>query len=772
MKRQVIDNWTLYYGRREHCNGELPTTLTQLTHGSLATCKAQVPGNFLTDLTAAGVLPSDLYYGDEIWKTQEYEDYHLWYATEFELQEGQERTLYFGGIDTVSEIYIDGKLLGESENMFIPHEFSLDGFAAGKHELVVHIIPICEYVEGRSVPSYCRSLPYQRDTLMVRKAPYQFGWDIMPRAVGGGLWKAVEVLYKKPCRIEECYGYVRRFKRGGADLQFDIRIATPVMRPNVYRLRVRGNCKDSSFEKECSVFGYNTRVAIRLEDPILWWPKNYGEPDMYDVSVEILEGDTVCATHTFKLGVRTVLLDRRDKREDGGAFRFIINEKPIYIMGTNWVPTDAFAHRHNERLCKSLPLLEESGCNLIRLWGGNVYPDDTLYDWCDEHGIMIWQDFAMACGIYPQDERLQELLRKEAEWVITARRQHPSLVIWCGDNECDEAYIHEYRAQTGQPDAFDPRNNVLTRKVLPEAIAVIDGRRPYLPSSPYVSSPAVPESEYAERHLWGPRGDFKGEFYSDADCHFVSEMGYHGCPAPDSLKEFMDADRLEAFGDGKLCLDSQWLAHSACMEYLPESEEAYSYRVPLMVRQVHRLFGTHRSDIDGFARQSQISQAEADKFFVEHFRMRREWFGGLIWWNLIDGWPQISDAVADWYGRAKLAHHYIRFSQRPVCMMMDEPAQDKCKLFAVNDTRKTVTLKYSVENIQSGEVANGEITLAADEGRFIDEIQVEKGQYYLIRWTGDDEGQNHYVTLNDGVTLEEYLSFMDKAGYNSLWQGF
>ncbi len=772
MKSQCIENWKLYYVSHEALPKTLPITAEQLSQSGLACMQARVPGSFLQDLSASGKLPEDLYFGDNVLKTQQYEDHHLWYVSSFTLTQPEYAYLHFGGIDTAAEIYLDGVLLGKTENMFIPHEFSLAQVAEGEHEVVVHILPVSEYLRDKEVPSYCRSLDYHRDTLQIRKAPYMFGWDIMPRAVDGGLWQKVELIHKDPYRIEECYGHVRKIKGERVDLQFDVRISVPTMRPGLYLLRLQGVCGESRFETDCTVFGFQTRMRVSVENPHFWWPKGYGDPDQYDISVQLLKEGQVCGEYDFKMGIRTARLERRDRTNGDGEFRFLINNKPIYVLGTNWVPTDAFPSRHNQRLFKSLPLLKESHCNMIRLWGGNVYPDDELYNWCDENGIMVWQDFAMACGIYPQDERLQGLLRQEAEWVVRARRQHASLVIWCGDNECDEAYIHEYRAQTGQPDAFDPNLNVLTRKVLPEVIYTLDGRRPYLPSSPYVSSPSVPEMEYAERHLWGPRGDFKGEFYAGAECHFVSEMGYHGCPAPQSLRGFIAEDRLERFGDSTACNDAHWLTHSACVEIDRNGQDPYSYRIPLMVKQVERLFGTAASDIDSFARQSQISQAEADKFFVEHFRMRRDRCGGLIWWNLIDGWPQISDAVADWYGRAKLAYHYIRFSQRPICMMMEEPEDDCCQLFAVNETRESVHLRYTVEDLWGEVVAKGEVTLAADEGKFIDKVKVEKGHYYLIRWQGDDEGQNHYITLNDGITLPQYLSFMEKVKYDTLWEGF
>lgn len=173
-----------------------------------------------------------------------------------------------------------------------------------------------------------------------------------------------------------------------------------------------------------------------------------------------------------------------------------------------------------------LPMLADIGCNTVRCWGGNVYENEKFYDFCDRNGIMVWQDFAMACAVYPQDDEFAKAIGEEAETIIKALRHHPSIVLWAGDNECDAAH-----AWNSHP--TDPNENILTRKILPEKVRAHSTFTPYLPSSPYIDEEAYKSGKpTSEDHLWGPRDYFKGDYYKNTVCHFASETGYHGCPSP------------------------------------------------------------------------------------------------------------------------------------------------------------------------------------------------------------------------------------------------
>ncbi len=378
--------------------------------------------------------------------------------------------------------------------------------------------------------------------------------------------------------------------------------------------------------------------------------------------------------YRYRMGLRTVELRRTDLASDPDAhFYFVVNGKRIITYGTNWVPADALHSFDKKRIGKILPMLSELGCNIVRMWGGNVYEDHEFYDYCDENGILIWQDFCMACGLYPQDEDFQNRLFEEASAVVKKLRNHVSIALWAGDNECDEAYFWGGKPLQG----MTPSDNALTRKIIPKVLRLHDPSRPFLPSSPYLSDVLLKTGnrwDAAEAHLWGPRDYFKGEYYRDSKACYASEIGYHGCPSPDSLKKFIAADQLwhwardgeKAGEDGQwekqgTWAKTDWVAHATAFDFdIPDCWE--KYRIPLMANQVIILFGKESDNLEDFARASQISQAEAKKYFIERFRYDRESKGGLIWWNLVDGWPQISDAVVDYYGAKKLAYYYIKRS--------------------------------------------------------------------------------------------------------------
>ncbi len=770
---------------------------------------AAVPGNFELDLIRAGKLPEDIFAGTNILKLQDLECMHLWYFTEFETADAGDSDviLSFGGIDTVSEIFIDGELLGKTENMLIPHEFPLEGAAAapGRHSLLVHIIPVSVYVRQFDLPAKSWGMKYTQDSLLVRKAPAMYGWDIMPRAVSGGLWRPVTLSYRTKTRIREKYLITANVWEDKAELYLKASVDTDADDLRDLTLTLRGTHKnaagetDSVFEKSDTLFSVNHIMQAHVDNAVLWWPKNYGSPELYDVELILSRtprdvngerimnrpGTEIIDVVRFRHGLRTVELERTSLAGPDGKFFFRINGKKIFVLGSNWVPTDTFPSRIDDYTLRGLALVNDIGCNMIRCWGGSPYPSAVLYDYCDENGIMVWQDFSMACGLYPDDERMMKLIREEAVSVVKAFRGHASLVLWSGDNENDIFCQWRGGAVNGRLiNQIDPNHNKLTREAVAEEVERYDGFRPYIPSSPYMDEEVFATKKLpSEDHLWGPRDYFKGEYYYDQSvAHFASETGYHGCPSPASLRRFISGDSLPKRGDGTICTDPEWLVHSASMETDPCAP--FAYRVPLMTRQVERLFGSAPADVETYALESQISQAEAMKFFVEHFRIGKWYRSGIIWWNIIDGWPQISDAVVDWYGVKKLAYTYIKRSQQPFCLMCDEPGEDGLvTLCAVSDLRHALNVSYSVSDALTGEkVLFGNTEVAPDSSERLARFKAAPGHFYLLKWNSEGgstdgapavKGINHFTgDIGAGVNLGAYKAFMQNSGLWEKLEGF
>ena len=724
---------------------------------------ATVPGCLEAELIKQGELPQDLYFGTNILRTQAFESTHMYYFASFsaEEREGCIPTLCFGGVDTFARIFLDGTLLGECDNMLIPHAYPLPDLSAGVHTLAVHITPATVRAAEIPLPARCQALTYNMDSLAVRKAPYMYGWDILPRSVSAGLIGAVTLEYRKETRIEDVFLYTALLQEDRCELQGILHVLPGDYTVQELTFTVTGECGGHTFSHTGRLHGATERFRIPVHAPVLWWPRNYGAPALYNTRVCLFANGKQLEEKTFSFGIRTVEPERTSLAGKDGTFRFLINGKPVFVLGSNWVPPDVFPYRHGALARRGLELARDLGCNMLRCWGGNIYPDEDFYRFCDENGILVWQDFFMACGTYPNDARLCRALADEAAAVIRARRNHPCLCLWSGDNECDDGY-----RQTGVHTAHgalygtNPNRNLLTRGVLADAVYWHDPSRPYLPSSPYIDETAFAcGGKTAEDHLWGPRDYFKGNFYNrDSVCHFASETGYHGCPAPDSLRKFLSAAALERRGDNTRCTDPEWLVHAAAPDTDPDGP--YAFRIPLMTRQVERLFGPSDTlSLADYAAASQISQAEALKFFIEHFRIQRGYRTGILFWNIIDGWPQVSDAVVDYYGQKKLAYYYVKKAFSPFCLLCDEPDESgRLTLYAVNDSRETKTVHFSVHALKADqEVARGTVCVLPDENTVAVRFPQTPGEYYRISWEGDAVGNNHFVAdIGSGLSLSEY----------------
>lgn len=753
--------WKLFYAPNEKVAGRTAALTTQaaLEQAGLDVIDAKVPGNFELALLEQGLI-DDPFVGLNVLKMQEFESYHTWYCLPFHVDDpdGSE-CLVFEGLDTFARIYLNGELIGETDNMLIPHEIPAPSLKKGANELVVHIRPATLEARRFQMEAGVFALRYNYDSLYVRRAPHTYGWDIMPRIVSSGIWRSVYLVQKPADRIVDAYVYTISIDRDArwARIGLFYNVAVSEDRLKGYRVRFRGECGDSRFDVWHDVWHTGGRVEAYVHDCKLWWPRTMGEPHLYDVSVELYKGASVVDAKRFRAGFRTVELRRTSVTdlEGSGEFCFYINGERFFVLGTNWVPVDAFHSRDKERLPSILPLLVDVGCNAVRCWGGNVYEDDLFYDFCDENGIVVWQDFAMGCAVYPQDDAFAQKMNVEADAIIKRLRNHPSLILWAGDNEVDEAYGWAGIRR-------DPNDNRITREVLPAAVRRHDPARPYLPSSPYWDREAFRRgSRYLpEQHIWGPRDYYKSPFYVNTLAHFASEVGFHGCPSPESIKKFISEDKLWPWQG-----NDEWLVHAAMPEVNPEGP--YAYRIQLMANQVRELFGKVPDTLEEFSLASQIAQAEAKKFLVEFFRTGKWRRTGIMWWNLIDGWPQFSDAVVDYYLDKKLAYYYIRRSQQPVCLMFREPADWRMTLVGCNETLRDAPVAYTVTNLGNGQVvAQGERVIPAN-GR----VDVTGVAYsasvqtiYLIEWTHEGKVyKNHYLSGTPAFDLKTYVDLMRRA---------
>ncbi|MBQ8876936.1 MAG: hypothetical protein IJY63_05265 [Clostridia bacterium] len=720
---------------------------------------AAVPGNVEIDLMNAGKLPN-IYQGDHVEKTREFELHDWWYVKEFSLSEIPENTdnvFVFDGVDTYAEYYLNGEKLGESDNMFIAHEFAVDGvLKTGKNRLAVHIRSAIKAAEGDKVSPSMVADWQCFENLRTRKPSHAYGWDIFPRDVSAGIWRSVRLEFRPKIRIENLYFSTVFAKTDLAGTCFHYELKLPATMYGKCKIVFSGQCEDRAFSFTYPVTYKAATKFPYIEKPLLWWPNGMGKPNLYDVTVSLYtDSGELLDERKTKWGIRHVVLERGDFLDDNAGFRFTINGEFVLCKGANWVPLDVLHAKDEEKYEECVLNYVENHSNMVRVWGGGVYENERFFELCDRHGIMVWQDFMLACHAYPQDEEFCKKLYAEAESVIKRIRNHPSLVLYCGSNETDWIYFC-----TGQ----DPNDDVLTRKVLPQAIRDNDPYRIYYPTSPLFTKEYVKQrggkflidldeieqsrTTLPEEHYWWHRDDY--ETYAKMHHRFVGEIGYSGCIARASLEECLGKDALQK---EKFFEKETWKLH----DYSTDGDILHASKY---------YFGFVPDDVDDFILSSQILQAEAYKFLIEQTRIKKPYMTGILLWNMRDGWPAYNSALVDYYGRKKLSHYYVRQAQQPLTMIMDEGLN----AYVCNDSLQAFSGKYKIYDEKNILLKEGTFELQpnvnANVGTFT-ELQDVKYLVLAVEVNGETY-YNHFINEKRAHDFVGYKNFL--RSYNGILQ--
>ena len=764
---------------------------------------AVVPGCYELDLCSAGLLP-DLFYANNQYAVRKYEGHQWLYSRTFaapKVGAGEKAFLEFDGLDTLCDIFVNGKKVGEAADMFIPHAFDVtESVKEGENQLAVLFrSPVVEsqFNEVAAIGNAGTTSELEA----FRKPAHMIGWDILPRFVSAGIFRDARLVVRPPERIREHFCALLSLDPESRRARYllDLRLEGPFRRLDRSEIAVTVTRKG----KKTVRFGgrvvhWTPRLHFELADADLWWPRGFGEPALYDVKVEWrdLETKEVFAEKSFRLGVKKVeftLADYEIATKKPGEMLFTVNEKPCFIRGTSWVPVDALYCRDKDRIVPTLELIRDANCNMIRVWGGGLYEPELFWDWCDENGLMVWQDFCFACTQYPQNDlALQALMRRETIEVVKRLRNHASLALYCGNNENDLVFRNGPWKSCGA----DPNKDVFSRRLIPEVLREFDPVHPYLPSSPYINSDVVAgAARSVEGHYY--RRWWKGELFTATHEKFYSEFGCHGCPDAASIREMFTPDCHEPFTSpkewnrmwnvryvpyepgqylsnelmpgeppvGVFDFNDQWVKRGVCVfEHNLSRNRFVGCRNHRMILQMHMLFGDVPSDLETFALESQCAQAEGMKFIVEHCRSRK--FAkktGMTWWNMRDGWPVISDSVVDYYGRKKLAYDYISRAQRNVLAMVDENGD----VLVVNDLLRPVKGRVTLADAETGRTFfDGDYACAENAVAKVGSVRFTGQGVAKIRYTVDGDAESydsHY--LYGGPTQkyvgEEKISFPD-----------
>ena len=615
--RPLHEGWTL------SCSRTVPAApVTQDI-----TWPATVPGCVHTDLLAARVIPDPYLDCNEL-AVQWIGECDWSYETEFDadLSAGDRHTLVFHGLDTVATVSLNGEVILASENMHRTYRIDVtDRLQAKGNRLKVHFLSPYEHEKKLHEVLEPRPNCYPGPGNLMRKMACNFGWDWGPNVVTAGIWKDVELVSWSVARFDGVRTDVSLSGRDGL-----VRIEAEIDGDRD-GLELHARIGDQS----ASAFlgGGEASLDLTFSSPKLWWPHGMGAQPLYELEISLTKNGVLLDRRVKRIGFRSIALDLSGDEEQS-AFTFVANGKPMFVFGANWIPDDCFPSRITRaRLEHRITQAKDANINMLRVWGGGIYESDDFYELCDEHGVLVWQDFLFSCAAYPEEGSLPAEVEAEAKDNITRLMSHPSLALWNGNNE----NIWGYQAWGWQePLAGRTWGLGYYLDLLPRMVRDYHPSGLYYPGSPYSGSMDrfANADPHGCRHIWDVWNEVGYEVYAAYRPRFVSEFGWQAPPTMATLKQAISDDPMTPTSPGIMhhqkAGDGNGKLLRGLKGHLPE---------PASFEDWH--FTT------------QLNQAHAIAFGISYFRSLQPTCRGAIVWQLNDCWPVTSWAAVDGYGRKK-----------------------------------------------------------------------------------------------------------------------
>jgi beta-mannosidase len=655
--------------------------------------KTKIPCSVFTSLIDAGIISRtdiDTHPEKFGWVSERPWVYKKTFELPEEMKDCDRVELFFEGLDTITSIWLNDKLIGKTDNMFVEFRFDVTNLLrpAG-NTLMVKFEPAVQYAQ-KLMSRYTKfsesdfKNPYR---VYIRKAQYQFGWDFCPCLVGCGIWKPLRLQGFKMAAFDDINIRTIDCNEYYADIKIDIRLDSPAKTKLLSKIKLDFG-KDSLSQTITFEAGDDFHsTVIHIKEPALWWPKGYGEQNLYKCDIQLFDGDELIDQSERKTGLRIVKLNLSDdKKQD--TFQFEINYKPIFARGANWVPPDIFAGSvTDEDYEKLLLAAAESNINILRVWGGGYYESDKFYELCDELGIMVWQDFMFACAYYPDRQFFIEKIKTEAQTVIKRLRRHPCLIIWCGNNEIDSMHNS---GRLGKSKKFHGKD--IYHRILGRLIQQLDCDTAYIPTTPLSKDGKFKKQNMLTTHQWQVWSEHQPvrKYLSGDIPYFVTEFGFQSLPCMETLKKICPADRLHI---GEQILEKH--------NYQLDGNSRIS-------RYSADLFAP-TGDLEEFVFNSQITQARASKQFVEHLRTHNQHNHGVLFWQFNEPAPAISWSAIDYYKNPKALYYYGKrfFAGLLVGVVPGYENQnifsceppESLNVIAVNDTPEPITATINCQLI-------------------------------------------------------------------------
>ncbi|MCX5633079.1 MAG: hypothetical protein NTW93_05350 [Phycisphaerae bacterium] len=626
-----------------------------------------VPSSIYTCLDKAGVIKlSDLNSNpkDFLWPSEKSWIFQKIFDINRDLAESDKIELVFDGLDTFCQIWLNDKLIAKTDNMFCSYRFDVRSLLKQKNNrlLVKCDSPIDQgnrlmnrygILSNNDCSLPCRSY--------VRKAQCQFGWDWAPPLPGCGIWQQVRIEGFSSACLRDIHIRTVEADIGSADIRVSVQIEN-------FAKQSSSRCKLSVFDPLDNIcaegeleFGDRNIIStvLKIQPVSLWWPTSYGSQPLYTLKVELFSGNQLVETSSKKFGIRTVQLNQSPDEvgsthstssgqagspQVGSSFQFIINHHPVYARGAAWIPISLLVGSATEAdYEKLLTAAKEANINMLRVWGGGIYETDTFYNLCDRLGIMVWQDFAFACSYYPDRTWFTQMVKTEAAQNITRLRNHPSLVLWCGNNEIDWGHSMGF---LGKGKKFYGKD--IYHKILPQLVHELDPDRDYIHSTPLGPAKNPNEPSGGTVHQWNIWSGLEPtDNYLRQTPRFVAEFGFQALPEKKTLQSFIPDEKL----------------HPASIRL---EKHNYQPNGPARLHYYINEFFRPPKNIDEFIYLSQLTQARAIRKNIEHLRSNSNINSGVLFWQFNDSCPAVSWSCIDYAGRPKALYYYAKRLFAPV----------------------------------------------------------------------------------------------------------
>ncbi|MGL5318794.1 MAG: beta-mannosidase [Bacteroidales bacterium] len=671
---------------------------------------ATVPGVVHTDLLNLGLM-DDPFMGLNERKAQWIDKEDWIYKTDLIIPSSarnkQNLDLVFDGLDTYADVYLNDSLILKTDNMFRQWRVSVGSLVKkDSNELRVYFHSPLKI----DIPKF-NALPYQLEcandqsenggvfdkkvSVFARKAGYHYGWDWGPRLLTSGIWRPVRLEAWDEARIEDVYYQQKKVTQQEAILDVVMTIdATTACKADLSILS-EGLVKENLSVD--LVKGTNTiKKEIRIKKPKLWWSIGLGDPHLSTFETRLSVGGELVEAKKSRIGLRSVEVIR-SKDKEGTSFYFKLNGVPVFMKGANYIPQDNFLPRVTDaQYEKTIQDAVDANMNMLRVWGGGIYENEIFYDLCDEKGILVWQDFMFACSLYPAEGELLENIRQEAIYNVKRLRNHPSVAIWCGNNENHYAWHNwGWKKQYGKlgNGYADTIFNQLYNQyfvVLPEVVSEYAPETFYWPSSPFggdINKASMGED--GDAHYWGVwhAMDSIGS-YNRVRARFFSEYGFQAFPEFESVKVYAPDS-------------SDWNIFSEVMMAHQRGGDKANGRIKSYLLDEYR----EPKDFESFLHMGLILQGDAIKTAIEAHRRDMPYCMGTLFWQHNDCWPVASWSSRDYYGRWKAQHYFTKKAFNDI--LVSPIAKDnQLDVYVISDklARQSMTLEVRVIDFSGNQV--------------------------------------------------------------------